>query len=123
MAAPDFSTMTNAEVEQLARDLDIDGRSTMDRPALERAIRSQSKKGATSSRISGDPDQGSARAVVYTDERQLSRTGGERVDAAAEAVPADERVDVTSDAVAVDAEGASDAEAAAAAAAAETANT
>lgn len=73
----DLSDKSKEELAEMARALEVEGRSTMSRDELEKAVKKHAGKPVESFRISGDPDQGSAKAVVYTDERVLSRNSAE----------------------------------------------
>lgn len=77
----DLSSKTKEELLEMAKAMDIEGRSTMSRDDLEKAVKKDAGKPQSGRRISGDPDQGSARAVVYTDERVLSRGSAEQAPA------------------------------------------
>lgn len=75
-----YSDMTKAELEEVARSRNIEGRSSMSRDELEKALTKASKGGTTSNVVTPRASQSGAKAVAYLDEgeeRDLSGTGGE----------------------------------------------
>lgn len=72
-----YSDMTKAELDEIARARNIEGRSTMSRDELEKAIDKSRKGGTTSTFVTPRDRQGEDRAVTYLEdgeERDVSGT-------------------------------------------------
>lgn len=78
MAKSDYSDKTKAELDEIARARNIEGRSSMSRDELEKAIDKSRKAGTTSTVVTPREGQGEAKGVAYLEdgeERELD--GGE----------------------------------------------
>jgi hypothetical protein len=78
MASKKYAEMTKAELDEVARARNIEGRSSMSRDELEKALNKSLKGGTTSNVVTPRQDQGEERAVVYLEdgeERDLSGAG------------------------------------------------
>lgn len=75
-----YADMTKAELDEVARARNIEGRSSMSRDQLEKALDKSLKGGTTSNVVTPRGAQGEEKGVAYLDEgeeRDLSGTGGE----------------------------------------------
>lgn len=80
MASKKYADMTKSELDEVARSRNIEGRSSMSRDELEKALDKSLKGGTTSNFVTPRVRQGEEKAVAYLDEgeeRDLSGTGGE----------------------------------------------
>lgn len=84
---------TKAELDEAARALNIEGRSSMSKDELEKAIDKAGKDGVTSNVVTPREGQGSDKGVAYLEEgeeRDLSGQGGEVAPAEREGGSADQ---------------------------------